>query len=114
MYNINNLVSESLNRYFDTLKYSGYIKYKDVYKLVVSTFILDILDGEFGDLISEEDYKAMDNVLHCFYGSSCLIPYPTYKQNTVISKEYMSSIPFIDDASIMKFSEGNINRLVLL
>lgn len=114
MYKLNSLLSESLNRYYDVLKYTGYIKYQEVYKLLVSTFILDILEGEFGGLISEEDYKAMDNVLHCFYGSSCLIPYPTYKQNTVISKEYMDDTLMLSEDAILRFTEPNINRLVIL
>lgn len=114
MYKLDSLLSESLNRYYDTLKYTGYVKYKNVYQLLVSSLILDILEGEFGEIISEKDYKTMDNVLHCFYGSSCLIPYPTYKQNMVISKEYMNDSHKLSEDGNIRISESGINRLVLL
>lgn len=114
MYKLNHLLSESLDRYYNTLKYSGYVKYNDVYKLIVATFIKDILDGEFGALISEEDYKNMERILNCFYGSNCLFPYPTYKQDTVISKEYMSDILSLSEDSNIRTAEDNTTRLVLL
>ena len=29
-------------------------------------------------VISEENYKHLENALYCLYGTTCLIPYPDY------------------------------------
>lgn len=113
MYKLTQTLAESLDRYFKTLKSTGYVKYNNVYKLLTALFIKRILNGEFGVLISEEDYKTLDSVLCCILGSNCLMPYITYKQDTIISKEYMPQIPIITEDQTIKITEDNTTRLVL-
>lgn len=67
----------SLDSYFNTLSQFGYKKQSDLDKLIILLFIEELLTEE-RVLITEEDYRDIDNALNCLYGSSCLIPYPLY------------------------------------
>lgn len=82
-----NEVYDSVNHYFSILKKTGYKPYNEVYKLLVFTFIQDMLDGPMAYYITEEDYKTISDALYCLYGT-CMIPYPAYKQgvSSIVNK----------------------------
>lgn len=71
-------IYKSSKTYFNTLTKLGYKKQDDVNKLLVYTFIGDMLTGNMRHFITKEDYEAIEKALYCLYGSSCLIPYPQY------------------------------------
>lgn len=73
-----NYVHESLNKYFSSLKYSGYKSYNEVNKLLILVFIEELLNGAMSKYITDEDYKIINNSMNCLYGS-CMIPYPVYR-----------------------------------
>ena len=73
-----NNIYKSVTHYFDTLSVLGYKKQSDVDKLIVFNFIGELLTGEMRHLITESDYRKMEQALSCLYGTSCLIPYPEY------------------------------------
>lgn len=73
-----NNVSESLNSYFTILSKLGYKKDSEVNKLIIYSYLGDMLTGDMRVYISEDDYRNIDKALYCLYGSSCLIPYPKY------------------------------------
>ena len=79
------VINEAFTRYFNTLSKFGYIKYSESYKVLVLTFIYELLESNCKSFITEDDYKVIDNALYCLYGSTCLIPYPEYIANTSIS-----------------------------
>lgn len=78
----------SLISYFDTLSKFGYISYKDVYKLLVLDFVKELTSSGFSYFITEDDYKHLQNMLYCLFGSSCLIPYPDFKSGASIIPEF--------------------------
>lgn len=72
---MDNITFESLSKYFKTLSTFGYISYNDVYKLLYLVFIQKYTH-HFKEYITEEDYKDINKVLYCLYGSSCFISLP--------------------------------------
>lgn len=74
-----NEVFNSLDKYFCTLPYTGYKSDNEVNKLLVFTFIEELLYGPLSQYITEEDYTYIIDAMYCLYGS-CLIPFPEYKK----------------------------------
>jgi hypothetical protein len=72
-------VSEALNSYMSVLSHIGYKSYCSVEKLLVYTFIEEILDI-CKTAVTEEDYNTLSNVVNCLYGS-CMIPFPYYLEH---------------------------------
>lgn len=85
---ITNQVHNSIKTYFKDLTYFGYRKQGDVDKLLVYSFLEELLTEEMRYFIKEDDYKLISKALSCLYGSSCLIPYPQYiNDDTLFSRE---------------------------
>lgn len=83
-YNIELEETNTLDKYFEVLKHTGYYNYKDVKKLIVLDFIRDILSDTYNMYITEEDYTSITDLLYCLFGSTCLIPYPVFIKNLAI------------------------------
>jgi hypothetical protein len=75
---MDNIVYNSLYRYYTALSKLGYYKYKDVYRLLILCFLSDFVSHDYRGIISKEDYHVIDRALNCLFGSNCLIPYPDY------------------------------------
>lgn len=82
---MDNVLYESLSRYFNILSKLGYMNYTDVNKLLVLIFVYDLLESDCSAFITEEEYRVISSALYCLYGSTCLIPYPEYIADTSIS-----------------------------
>lgn len=85
-------VYNAINKYFNTLGNTGYVKQKDVYKLLVLCGIEELLNNDFRGLVSQEDYSLINKALYCLYGSTCLIPYPDYYSGKNKRVMYLGSI----------------------
>lgn len=72
-------VYNAITRYFSVLSHTGYKSYNEVYKLIVFSFIEELLYGPLSEFITEKDYNTIMRSLDCIYGS-CMIPYPEYKR----------------------------------
>ena len=83
---MDDILNESLTRYFNTLSKLGYLSYSEVDKLLVLIFIYDLLKSDWKFFITEEEHKIIDNALYCLYGSTCLIPYPSLVAGTCKKK----------------------------
>lgn len=70
--NLINLSYEALHRYFTRLTQFGYMKYSDVYDLLVLLYVQEIADNY--DL-SVGEQSIVDKALACLQGNSCMIPY---------------------------------------
>ena len=68
-------IYNSLNNYFSLLSHTGYKSYSEVYKLLVLSFIEEMISGDIKEYLTEEDYKYISSAMECLYGS-CIIPYP--------------------------------------
>ena len=93
MEELDNLVSESLNRYFTVLESLGQISNADTNKLILLSFIQEFL-GEYQGYITEEDYRVIDSIIQCLAGTSCLIPYGQYQQLSTPVTGYTFNIPY--------------------
>lgn len=78
MNNITKLTYDSLNKYFNKLKYTGYLNSFDTNKLLILTFIEELLFDKFPYFVDNEDYSIIINALNTLYGSNCIIDIPDY------------------------------------
>lgn len=111
MEGLNNLAYNGINTYFNTLSVLGYKKYSDVKRLLVLLFINDLLRSSFSLYVDEDDYRVIDNVLYCLFGSTCLIPYPEFNVNTSLVLNLNEDIPRISEDDILRLSEDEMLRL---
>lgn len=70
---------DALRRYFSILSHTGYKKYTEVEKLLVFSFIEELLRYPFSQYITDADYSLISKTVYNLYGS-CLIPYSDYKK----------------------------------
>lgn len=105
---LKDLAYDSISHYFDLLSKIGYKSDEEVKKLFVLLTIEEVLD-KYRNYINEDDYRVLNNVLYCLYGSSCLINYPEYILNVLINNENEDILNYItiseDDEMI--FTEDN-------
>ena len=94
---ITNITNEALRRYFKSLATFGYMKYSEVDKLIVLSFIEELMTGPLSIYITEEDYKVLLNALECLYGSTCLIDFPSYNVYDNIIHEIRKEFNFVED-----------------
>lgn len=68
----------ALTKYFNHLTNVGYFKQSEVNKLIILTFLQEMVEGSFEDLLTLEDFGNINKVLYCLFGNSCMTPYPSY------------------------------------
>lgn len=112
MQELNEELLNSLNIYFSTLSKFGYVNYTDVNKLIVISFLQDIVEGLFTDLISEADYKVITNAINGLKGSSCLLPYKEYYREVSLKLKNNLLYPRITEEYMLRTSEYNNFRVI--
>ena len=75
---MDNIVYEALEKYYHALGVKGYMSYPNMQKLLILSFYNDFVYSDYRGLLSIDDYRLIERVLDCLYGSTCLIPYPDY------------------------------------
>ena len=78
------LMYDTLIRYFKTLAHTGYKSYDVVFKMLVMDFIYEITHTELRYYITNKDIKLMQDLLYQFLGSTCEISFPTNNRNCCI------------------------------
>lgn len=73
---------QTIDNYYNILEQTGYYNYSSVCKILVLSFIDDLLNTEFNSFISEDDYKLIADILNCFTSFDCLIPYSEFTEYT--------------------------------
>ena len=71
------LMYDTLIRYFKTLAHTGYKSYDVVFKMLIMDFIYEITHTELRYYITNKDIKLMQDLLYQFFGSTCEISFPT-------------------------------------
>lgn len=94
-----------ISKYFNRLHNFGYIKYPEVYKVIVIDYIQELLNSYLTQtytlptskttvtFFTEEDYKIMDDVMYSITGSSCLVSEPYKKCPCVKADTSVPAIP---------------------
>lgn len=50
----------ALSRYFERLEQAGYVPYNNVYKLLILSFIREIVDNDYRGYITKDDYPYIE------------------------------------------------------
>lgn len=112
MVELDELTSQALDRYFSVLEKVGYMNQKDTDKLILLTFLQEMLE-QYAGYITEKDYKLINSVIACLYGSSCLIPFPQYQKLSHPVATYIINTPIrITEDYIVRRSQREGERLV--
>ena len=98
---------QTIDNYYNILEQTGYYNYSSVCKILVLSFIDDLLNTEFNSFISEDDYKLIANILNCFTSSDCLIPYSEFTEYTNVTN---SSIDKNDNPSVLASYSNRITE----
>ena len=98
---------QTIDNYYNILEQTGYYNYSSVCKILVLSFIDDLLNTEFNSFISEDDYKLIADILNCFTSSGCLIPYSEFTEYTNTTN---SSIDKNDNPSVLASYSNRITE----
>ena len=112
MEKVTKVTEEAIRRYFDSLFKFGYKKYADVERLLVLTYIDELLEyGLFG-FMTEEDYNIIMRALGCLVGNTCIIDFPSYATyDSLIRKQTMGINPRVDETGIFRVCEASLMRV---
>jgi hypothetical protein len=106
---MDSIVYNSITSYFNNLKNLGYTNYNDVFNLLFLIAIQEFIYNDFRGLITEEDYRLIEKALYKIFGTSCLVPYPNYCNNTTMNKLHLGDITEL--ANRVKVNEENIEEI---
>ena len=104
MEDFNLITIDTLNKYFDILSKAGYVKNKEVNKVIILTFLSRLLN-DFSEYITEEDYNDIIKSVYCL--SDCLIRLPKYN----VFKDSLNHHKY-NDGLILRLTEDNLNRFM--
>lgn len=100
------MVYNSLCRYFHALELKGYMPWPNVEKLLILIFIRDFISEGYRGVLSLEEYKLIERALNCLYGTTCLIPYPDYLKmgNLYLGQvsELAQRVKTLEDTAVLK------------
>lgn len=104
MEDFNLITVDTLNKYFDILSKAGYVKNKEVNKVIILIFLSRLLN-DFYEYITEEDYNDIIKSIYCL--SDCLIRLPKYNvfKDSLIHHKY-------NDGLILRITEDELNRFM--
>ena len=104
MEDFNLITVDTLNKYFDILSKAGYVKNKEVNKVIILTFLSRLLN-DFYEYITEEDYNDIIKSVYCL--SNCLMRLPQYNifKDSLIHHKY-------NDGIILRITEDELNRFM--
>lgn len=104
MEDFNLITVDTLNKYFDILSKAGYVKNKEVNKVIILIFLSRLLN-DFYEYITEEDYNDIIKSIYCL--SDCLIRLPKYNvfRDSLIHHKY-------NDGLMLRITEDNLNRFM--
>ena len=89
---MDNVVYESIKRYFTSLSMFGYKSYNDTYKLLYIISIRYFIYNDFIGLITEDDYRIIGRSLYNVFGTTCLLPYPQFCKSKGMNNLHLGSI----------------------
>jgi len=75
---MDNILYNMLKSYYDILEVTGYLKGAIPNKLLVYSFYRDFVMNDYRGILTKDDYRLIEQVLDCFYGTECLMSYPDY------------------------------------
>ena len=103
---MDDVLYNSLCRYFNALSKLGSMSYSQVDKLLVLIFYKHFVYEDYRGYLSKEDYRSIEMALDCLFGSTCLIPYPDYlkmgKLHLGEMTEMAQRVKTLEDTDVVK------------
>lgn len=87
MDNITEISHNSLTRYFKTLKNLGYLNKTETDRVLIISFIEEMLNDKFSDFITAEDYEIIVNTVNKIVSNSCIIDFPSFHVYTELVQD---------------------------
>lgn len=105
---------ESLTRYFDVLRKTGYKGYNEVYRLLALLGIQELPDMIPGAM-TEDDLRSIMRAVNCLSGTTCLIGFPACAgNNSLIHKNNVNYLTRISQSGLTRISDtdGSIRVMI--
>lgn len=80
------------DKYYRTLTQVGFINTDQVNRLIITTWINDVLEGKYGFIVNDEQYNLLDRLYNCV-NHSCLLPYNVGPCDQVILSDSIPACP---------------------
>lgn len=100
------ILYEALSKYYHILELKGYMSKAHSDKLLILAFFWDFTYNDYQGILSKEDYCLIEKALDCIYGTSCLIPYPSYMKSGKLHlgevTELAQRIKALEDTEVVK------------
>lgn len=106
---MDDIVYNSIVRYFSALSNLGYVSYEEVNDLLFITAVQEFIYNDFRGFIEEDDYREIEKALYKVFGTSCLIPYPKYCKNYSMNKLHLGDISELSHR--VSINENNIKEV---
>jgi hypothetical protein len=103
---MDNIVYDSLTKYFNTLSLTGYVSDKKMYDVLFLTIIRKIVYQYFPSRISKEDYTSIERALYNIFGNSYLIPYPQFTDLYAMNKLHLEDMTDFLNSVDHRIDEG--------
>lgn len=109
---ITKVTEEAVRRYFNSLFKFGYKKYTDVDRLLVLTYIEELLEHELFGFMTEEDYNEIVKAIGCIAVGTCLVDFPSYATyDDLIKNKIVDNVIRTDESGIFRVCEASITRV---
>lgn len=96
---ITNTIIEPLNKYFSTLNKLGCYNYDDTHKLIIISFLEELLTQSWCAFITDKDYNVIINAFYCLINNSELVDFPSYPSyNSLIRKDVLGKLSLTEDS----------------
>lgn len=112
MTNLSKITQDALNSYFKTLRYKGYLNKSEIHKILILSFIEEIIDDKFFEYITESDYNTMINAIYRMVPNSSIIKFPSYDVYTDLVQDIRTYNKFrASEDNNIRLSKGGIVRV---
>lgn len=112
MDNLTSITKNAIDNYFVTVAKTGYVNYNIVGKILIVSFIEELLDNfDLSYYIDEDDYKVISNTLYCLY-DNCSISYPEYNDYIQLINESKHKDYFRVEDNSLRFTEDSFFRTI--
>ena len=106
MAKIDNLTTASLNRYYNRLRSCGSVPYDEVYRLIILSYIQEILDNRFITALTDEELQIVEKALNCLIYKSIIIDYRDIPTDDTMYKIQSGQFRISEDSILRVMERG--------
>jgi len=111
---INSITYNALNSYFKSLENTGFVVEGITNKLLLLTFLANLLSNDVNGWVTEEDYILIDSTLSCI-ADTCYIQYVGGTKPTTPISHYIEDSPVrVTEDNVIRLTESDIMRIANL